>query len=54
MLYMQAMLLEHRYWMLPVEAAEGTRDDMHVPLGQLGRIVSDMLSVTPPQRAARN
>ena len=48
MLYMQAVFLEMRYWMLPVEAAEGTRDDMYVPLDHLSRIVADILSVSPP------
>lgn len=47
MLYMQAVFLEMRYWMLPVAAAEGTRDDMNVPLDHLGRILDGMLSLPP-------
>lgn len=49
MLYMQSVFLEMRYWMLPVEAAQGTRDDMMVPLDQLEKIVGEMLTL-PPQK----
>ena len=49
MLYMQAAFLEMRYWMLPVEAEEGTYDDMSVPLQHLERIVVDMLSEDAPR-----
>ncbi len=42
---MQAMFLEHRYWMLPVPAYNDTYDHMMVPLNHLERIVVDMLSV---------
>jgi hypothetical protein len=47
MLYMQAVFLEMRYWMLPIEAAQGTRDDMLVPLDHLTAIVTSMLSGAP-------
>jgi len=47
MLYMQAAFLEHRYFMLPVKAHEGSRDDMLVPLEDLRSIVRDLLDVSP-------
>jgi hypothetical protein len=47
MLYMQAVMLEHRYYMLPVRAADGTRDDMQVPLDELSDIVDEILAAAP-------
>ena len=44
---MQAVFLEMRYWMLPVTAAAGTRDDMDVPLDHLGNILGEMLTLPP-------
>jgi len=47
---MQSIFLEHRYWMLPVQAAEGTKDDMVVPLDDLKVILSGILDVSPPRK----
>ena len=47
MLYMQAVMLEHRYYMLPVPAAVNTRDDMNVPVDELRDIVDEILAAAP-------
>ena len=47
MLYLQAAFLEMRYWMLPIPAAEGNRDDMVVPLEDLRAIVDALLELPP-------
>jgi hypothetical protein len=47
MLYMQAVFLEHRYYMLPVPSAPNTRDDMLVPLEHMGAIVDELLAPPP-------
>ena len=49
MLYLQAAFLEHRYYMLPVPSAPGTRDDMVVPIDELQDVLAEVLAPPPAE-----